>query len=85
MFEYRAFKEKGLPLGSGTAESAIRRVINLRIKGCGIFWKRESTEKMILLRSLFLTGRLEIALEKVSQNLEFLNAQNDLEALRPAT
>jgi hypothetical protein len=33
---------------------------------------------------LVLTGRLEIALEKVSQNLEFLNAQNDLEALRPA-
>jgi len=84
MFEYRAFKEKGLPLGSGTVESAIRRVINLRIKGCGIFWKRENAEKMILLRSLVLTGRLEIALEKVSQNLEFLNPQNDLETLRPA-
>jgi superfamily I DNA/RNA helicase len=84
MFEYRACKEKGLPLGSRTVESAIRRVINHRTKGGGVFWKRESAEEMILLRSLVLTGRLQIALERVSQNLDYLNAQNDLEALRPA-
>jgi hypothetical protein len=84
MFQYHVFREKGLPLGSGTVESAIRRVINLRIKGSGMFWKRENAEKMILLRSLVLTGRLQIALEKVSRNLEFLNVQTDLDALSPA-
>ena len=39
-FQYKTFREKGLPTGSGTVESAIRRVINLRIKGAGLFWGR---------------------------------------------
>jgi len=50
-FQYRTFKENGLPTGSGTVESAIRRVINFRVKGAGMFWKRENAEKMIFLRS----------------------------------
>ncbi len=49
---------------SGTVESAIRRVINLRIKGSGMFWKRENAEKMIFLRSLVLTGKLKNACRK---------------------
>ena len=60
-FQYRMFRENGLPTGSGTVESAIRRVINLRIKGAGMFWKRKNAEKMIFLRSLVLTGKLKTA------------------------
>jgi len=51
-FQYRAFRDNGLPTGSCTVESAIRRVINLRIKGAGLFWGREHAENMIFLRSL---------------------------------
>ena len=40
-------------------ESMIRQVINLRLKGCGKFWKRENAERMLLLRSFFVTGRLD--------------------------
>jgi len=50
--------------GSGTVESAIRRVINLRIKGTGLFWKREHAENIIFLRSLVLTGKLKNACQK---------------------
>ena len=60
-FQYRKFRENGLPTGSGTVESAIRRVINLRIKGTGLFWKRKNAENIILLRSLVLTGKLKNA------------------------
>lgn len=63
-FQYRTFRDEGLPTGSGTVESAIRRVINLRIKGSGLFWKREHAENIILLRSLVLTGRLKNACRK---------------------
>ena len=52
------------PAGSGTAESVIRRVINVRIKGTGLFWKREHAENMIFLRSLVLTGKLKNACRK---------------------
>jgi len=63
-FQYNAFHEKGLPTGSGTIESAIRRVINLRIKGPGLFWKREHAEDILFLRSLVLTGKLKNACRK---------------------
>ena len=63
-FQYREFRENGLPTGSGTVESAIRRVINLRIKGTGLFWIREHAENVIMLRSLVLTGKLKAACRK---------------------
>jgi len=63
-FQYKTFRENGLPTGSGTVESAIRRVINLRIKGAGLFWKREHAENIIFLRSLVLTGKLKNACRK---------------------
>jgi hypothetical protein len=63
-FQYRTFHDHGLPTGSGTVESAIRRVINLRIKGAGLFWKREHAENIIFLRSLVLTGKLKNACRK---------------------
>jgi len=63
-FKYQAFRDHGLPTGSGTIESAIRRVINLRIKGSGLFWKKEHAENIIFLRSLVLTGKLKHACQK---------------------
>lgn len=63
-FQYKAFRDNALPTGSGTVESAIRRIINLRIKGTGLFWKRENAENVIFLRSLVLTGRIRNACRK---------------------
>ena len=63
-FQYKLFRENGLPTGSGTVESAIRRIINLRVKGAGMFWRRENAEKMIFLRSIVLTGKLKTACHK---------------------
>ena len=54
---YAAIKADGLPIGSGAVESGIRRVINLRLKGAGIFWNEDSAEAMLLLRSYYKAGR----------------------------
>ncbi len=63
-FQYKTFQNSGLPTGSGSIESAIRRVINLRVKGTGMFWKKENAENVIFLRSLVLTGKLRNACQK---------------------
>jgi hypothetical protein len=57
--EYATLEKLGLPLGSGAVESAVRRVINLRLKGAGIFWHKQSAEAMLLLRSFAKAGRLQ--------------------------
>ncbi|MCP4517875.1 MAG: hypothetical protein GY824_21940 [Delftia sp.] len=55
--DYPGLKALGMPIGSGAVESAIRRVINLRIKGPCIFWYKENAEKMLMLRAYYKAGR----------------------------
>ena len=54
---YHTIGGMGLPIGSGAMESAIRRVVNLRLKGSGIYWHTETAEAMLMLRSYFKAGR----------------------------
>ena len=44
-------------IGSACVESAVHRVINLRIKSLGIFWLEQKAETMIVLRAKPLYGR----------------------------
>lgn len=46
-----------LPIGSGAIESAIRRVVNLRLKGPAIFWCKGHAEDLLMLRSYYKSGR----------------------------
>jgi hypothetical protein len=46
-----------LPIGSGSVESAIRRVVNLRLKGPCTFWCKENAEAILLLRCYWKAGR----------------------------
>jgi hypothetical protein len=55
--QYGLLRRRRLPIGSGAVESAIRRVLNLRIKGAGIFWNEENLEKVAYLRAQVLSGR----------------------------
>jgi hypothetical protein len=61
---YDWFQYRGSPLGSGAVESAIRRVINLRLKGNGIYWREGNAESMLVLRAAALTGRWEETMER---------------------
>ena len=55
--KYDSISSLGLPIGSGAMESAIRRVVNLRLKGASIYWLEESAEAMLMLRSFYKAGR----------------------------
>lgn len=67
--EYATFRHRGLPLGSGAIESAIRRVINLRLKGNSIYWEEENAEAMLVLRGLVLSGRWNDVFAKITKSL----------------
>ena len=54
---YDSLLALNLPIGSGAIESAIRRIVNLRLKGPSIFWCKPNAESILLLRSYFKTGR----------------------------
>jgi hypothetical protein len=66
--EYDELQSRGLPMGSGAIESAIRRVINLRLKGNGMMWYEGNAEGMLLLRAAALTGRWEEALDRAQKS-----------------
>jgi hypothetical protein len=66
---YDWFEYRGRPRGSGAVESAIRRVINLRLKGNGIYWKPENAEAMLVLRAAVLTGRWEETMERTRESM----------------
>ncbi len=55
--DYPKFSLMGLPMVSGAIESAIRRVVNLRMKNNGTFWRVSKAECILVLRSSILSGR----------------------------
>jgi hypothetical protein len=57
LMRYDEFRRRGIPLGSGAVESAIRRVVNLRLKGASVFWRRRNAERMLHLRCYLKAGR----------------------------
>jgi hypothetical protein len=62
---YTYFRGRGIPIGSGAIESSIRRVINLRLKSNGIFWRRAHAETMLQLRSQVISNRWDTRLAEV--------------------
>ena len=54
---YARLRAIKMPIGSGCVESAIRRVVNLRLKGPCIFWCKENAEAILLLRCYWKAGR----------------------------
>jgi hypothetical protein len=65
--QYQSFQAQHLPCGSGHVESAIRRVINLRLKAPGTFWTQDMAEYFLFLRSQLLSGRWQIFMKNVTR------------------
>jgi hypothetical protein len=68
---YKELKDGNFPIGSGAVESGIRRVVNLRLKGPGIFWHEEIADAMLLLRSYYKAGRWNLL-----KNMAFIGGLN---------
>jgi hypothetical protein len=64
---YNCFRARGVPLGSGAIESTIRRVVNLRLKGTGIFWTEENAEAVFQLRAAVVSGRWEEIVDRTRE------------------
>lgn len=54
---YDRFKRSGIPIGSGGVESAVRRVVNQRLKSNGTYWLEEHAEAVLHLRAQLKAGR----------------------------
>ena len=65
---YRVFERLKLPIGSGQVESAVRRVINLRFKAPGSFWKEDTVNGLMHLRAYFKAGRWDELIKHVLTN-----------------
>src|SRR5712664_4496361 len=54
---YVTLEARKLPIGSGQVESAVRRVVNLRCKAPGSFWRETTVSGLMNLRAAFKAGR----------------------------
>lgn len=55
--DYRGCRKRNQPIASGAVESAIRRIVNLRLKGNGIFWGIKNAAGLLFLRCQTVAGR----------------------------
>jgi len=61
--QYAAFEAAKIPTGSGAIESAVRRIVNMRLKSNGMFWLEVNAEGMLLLRSYLKSGYLDTLID----------------------
>jgi hypothetical protein len=62
--DYAKARRAKMPMGSGSMESAVRRVINLRLKGPGIFWHEEHAEQILMLRAYYKSKHWQVLTNK---------------------
>jgi hypothetical protein len=62
--DYAKARRAKMPMGSGSMESAVRRVINLRLKGPGIFWHECHAEQMLMLRAYYKSKHWQVLTNK---------------------
>lgn len=58
---YRRFRAKGYPIGSGTVESACKRLIAARIRESGMIWTQAGAQAILALRAELLSNRWQAA------------------------
>jgi hypothetical protein len=49
--QYPTYQEAGWPIGSGSVESANKLVVEARLKGAGMRWRRHNVNPMLVLRN----------------------------------
>src|SRR5208283_4011778 len=67
--QYETFRRRGIPSGSGAIESAVRRVINLRLKSNAIYWLAENAEGVFSIRAALLCDRWEEILTRTRHTM----------------
>jgi hypothetical protein len=73
---YVQFRKLGIPLGSGSIESSIRRVVNNRMKSNGMFWLAENAETMLQLRCQVMSDRWDESIAAM-RNMNRMTSHGD--------
>ncbi len=60
--DYASYREKGLQIGSGSAESACKQLVTARLKQAGMIWNPAGAEAVAMVRAWLLSERWEEAL-----------------------
>ena len=68
LLKYAGLRRHKMPIGSGAIESAIRRVINQRLKSPGTFWLEETLEEMLYLRAQALSGNWDQMMARIADH-----------------
>lgn len=54
--QYARFRAEGRPIGSGCVESANKLIVEVRLKGAGMHWRRENVDPMLALRNTYCSA-----------------------------
>lgn len=90
--QYRRFREAGLPIGSGSVESANKLVVEARLKGTGMRWARKNVNPMLVLRTTICSGTRwsgtwllleQYRLRRAAETAQIAHASRHPEALPP--
>lgn len=57
MIDYRHFRARGYPIGSGSVESSHKHVVHSRLKQAGMRWAEDHVDSMLALRNLICNDR----------------------------
>jgi hypothetical protein len=57
LMDYPTYRQQGWPIGSGSVESANKRVMQARLKGAGMRWERTHVNPMLALRTAVCNER----------------------------
>lgn len=63
--DYRQYRTQGLPIGSGTVESACKNVVGARLKGSGMIWSLPGAQGMLQLRASAKSDRFQSDYERL--------------------
>lgn len=67
--QYPQFQQEGWPIGSGMVESGNKLVVEARLKGAGMHWKRENVNPMLALRNIICSDRWTQEWPKIENRL----------------
>lgn len=56
---YDLYRKQGYPIGSGTVESACKRLIGARLKQAGMCWTKQGAQTVLSLRAALLSKRCQ--------------------------
>lgn len=61
--DYAAYRERGLQIGSGSAESSCKQLISARLKQAGMIWGASGAEAVAVVRAWLKSERWEEAMK----------------------